>query len=81
MKKIITIEYELDDIDTLILSCISEMNLTISQIRSIIRFEAKKDLSSMYITRKINDLIVLGLVARQKKNSKVYVYFSPHYNI
>ena len=74
MKKTITLEYELDNMDLAILDVIDGWWLTVHQIRAIIRHQTKEDISPRLISEKLNELSILGLVQKEKKNSKVYHY-------
>lgn len=73
-KNIISIEYELNDIERKIYTILSRYPASVHQIRSILRFEGI-DISSMYISKKLNELFILGLIKKKKKNSRIYIYF------
>ena len=72
MKKIITIEYELDEIDSLILDVLGDYSLSVSQIRSLLRYKTKHDFSPHILSLKLNSLSILGLVEKEKKNSRIF---------
>ena len=73
-KNVISIEYELNDVEMQIMKSLSHCPLTVYQLHVILKFHGMGNITSMEITRRLNDLCVMGLLRKKKKNRRVYIY-------
>lgn len=72
-KNTISIEYELNDLEMAIMNILGKYPSTVHQIHTILRFQGM-NVSSMEISRRLNDLCVMGIAQREMKNSRIYIY-------
>lgn len=73
-KNTISIEYELSELETAIMSIINKYPSTVHQIQTILRFQGMGNISSMEISKILHDLRIIGLVSKERKNARVYLY-------
>lgn len=72
-KNVISIEYELNDLEMQIVKSLSHCPLTVENLHVILKFHGMGQ-TSMAITRRLNDLCIMGLVIKKRKNKRVYIY-------
>ena len=72
-KNVISIEYELNDREVAIMKILSKYPSTVHQIHTILKFQGIP-ITSMEISRRLNDLCVMGLAKKERKNSRLYIY-------
>ena len=73
-KNTISIEYELNDLEVAIMEILNRYPSTVHQIISILKFQGLEDVTPMQIARRLNDLCVMGLAHKEKKNARVLIY-------